>query len=147
VDIDDETALESQEWHIAARRYIVRLNGGTSGPSCVAAAPLFGTDYADVTEIPGGTTLDEDRSYDDDCEMIDDGSGLDGSPDVTLSPWWTYTSCVATSLVPFVVEIEDGRTLKLVLEAYYGSGQESCNNQGTPGGDSANLTWRWSWLD
>jgi hypothetical protein len=146
VDIDDETALESMEWHIAARRYIIRLNGGTSGPSCVGAAPQFGSTYADVTEVPAGTTFDMDASYDGDCNMIDDGSGLDGSPDTALTPWWNYGSCVATTGVPFLVELNDERVIKLEIEAYYQSGQDDCNGSGTPGNTSAMYTWRWAFV-
>ena len=35
VEIDDETALESMDWDMSLRRFMVRLNGGDSGPSCV----------------------------------------------------------------------------------------------------------------
>ena len=149
VEIDDETASEeSMQWHIAARRYILRLNGGTSGPSCVGAAPQFGSSYADVTEVPAGTTFDLDASYDDDCDMIDDGSGLDGSPDTALTPWWNYGSCVATTGVPFLIQLHDERVVKLEIEAYYSTGQDVCNETGSSGGGtSAMYTWRWAFVD
>jgi len=147
LDIDDETALESMDWHIAARRYIVRLNGGTSGPSCVGAAAIHGTAYEDVTVLPAGSTVAEDRSYDDDCEMIDDGSGLEGSPSVALTPWWSYGNCLETTMVPFVIQLPDESLVKFMVEAYYGSGQDDCNDNGTPGGNSAMFTWRWAYLD
>src|SRR5690606_21099415 len=38
VEVSDETAFDSMEWDIAFRRFIVRLNSGPSGPSCVSAA-------------------------------------------------------------------------------------------------------------
>ena len=147
VEIDDETALESMEWDVAARRYIIRLNGGTSGPSCVAAAVIPGTAYEDVTELPAGSTPEEDASYDGDCEMIDDGSGLGGSPDVALTPWWSYGDCLATTMKPFVIQLRDESLVKFVVEAYYGSGQEGCNDSGIPGQNSAMFTWRWTYLD
>ncbi len=147
VEIDDETALESQEWHIAARRYILRLNGGTSGPSCVGASPQYGSAYADITEVPAGETYEMDASYDDDCNMIDDGSGLEGSPDTALTPWWNYSGCVATSDVPFLIQLDDERVVKFWAEAYYASGQDDCNDSGAPGNTGAMFTWRWSFLD
>ena len=55
VDIDDESALESMEWDLAFKRYIIRVNSGDSGPSCVGAATMSGNTYADVTSIPAGT--------------------------------------------------------------------------------------------
>jgi len=147
VEIDDETALESMDWHIAARRYIVRLNGGSSGPSCVAASPQYSATYADVADLPDASSYEEDHSYTAECEMIDDGSGLEGSPDVALSAWWSYTSCVATTMLPFVLQLQDERHVKLVVEAYYGTGQEGCNASGNPGQNSAMLTLRWAFLD
>ena len=42
VDISDEASLDSMDWDIAFRRYVVRINSGNSGPSCVTAARLPG---------------------------------------------------------------------------------------------------------
>jgi len=148
VDIDDETALESKDWDIAARRYVIRLNGGNSGPACTGAQPRTETTYPFLTTIP----LDASYSYDEfysappTCEWIADGSGLQGSPSVALSTWWSYNGCVVTTGTPFIVELDSGRVVKLVVEAYYGSGQDSCNNNGTPGTDSGMLTIRWAFL-
>ena len=33
VEIDDETALESMDWDMSLRRFILRLNGGATGAS------------------------------------------------------------------------------------------------------------------
>lgn len=148
VDIDDETALESKDWDIAARRYVVRLNGGNSGPACVGAQPRGETTYPLLGSVP----LDAVYSYDDfytappTCEWIADGSGLPGSPDVALATWWGYDGCVTTTETPFIIELDNGRVVKLVVEAYYGTGQESCNNTGSPGSDSGMLTFRWAFL-
>lgn len=146
VDIDDETALGSTDWDIAARRYLIRLNGGTSGAGCVAAAKLDTQAYADLTEVPGNLTFSYDQSYDDSCTIIDDGSGLPGSPDVALNGWWSYPGCVATTHIPFLIKLADGTHIKLVMEQYYATGQEACNENGTSGGTSAMLTARWSYL-
>src|SRR6478609_8132178 len=51
VDIDDESALESMDWDLAAHRFKLRLNGGTSGPSCVGAMPFLERSYEDLTEV------------------------------------------------------------------------------------------------
>ena len=146
VDIDDVTALESMDWDISLRRYLIRLNGGTSGGSCVGAVTLPETAYGDVTALPEDTPFVEDEFYTEDCTFINDSSGLPGSPQVALGQWWEYPGCVATTLYPHVVRLADGRQIKLVVEAYYGSGQEGCNERGAAGSDSANITMRWSWL-
>ena len=146
VDIDDVTALESMDWDISLRRYLIRLNGGTSGGSCVGAVTLSETAYGDVAALPDDTPFIEDAFYTDDCTFINDSSGLPGSPQAALGQWWEYPGCVATTLYPHVVRLADGRQIKLVVEAYYGSGQEGCNERGAAGSDSANITMRWSWL-
>lgn len=146
VDVDDLQALESTEWHIAAKRFGIRLNGGVSGPASVSAAALEGMAYDDVGELPAGVELIEESFYTDDCALIDDGTGQ-GAPSYVLTPWWAYTGCVATSGVPFVIQLDDGSLLKLVVDAYYESGQEGCNAGGMMGMGSAHYTWRWAFLE
>src|SRR5256885_9669414 len=38
VAVGDEDAFTSSDWDVAFRRFIIRLNSGISGPSCVTAA-------------------------------------------------------------------------------------------------------------
>ena len=145
VEIDDLEALSSDAWHIAAKRFGIRLNSGTSGPGEVVAASLDGMAYEDVTELPDSTLLLEESFYTADCQLLDDGSGL-GAPAYLMTPWWTYPGCVATTGTPFLIELADGTQVKLIVDAYYGSGQAACNDTGAMGSDSANFTWRWSIL-
>lgn len=146
VDIDDEAALESLDWDLAARRFILRLNGGTSGPSCVGAMPFLEKSYDEVTEVPDDAAFALDNYYSGDCTIINDSSGLEGSPQVALSAWWEYPGCVKTTDVPFLVQLADGHVIKLRVEQYYGTGQEVCNTSGTAGGDSGNLQLRWTFV-
>ena len=146
IEVDDESALESMEWHLSARRYVVRTNGGSSGPSCVGATALLNEQYENITAIPEGISFYSDDFYTASCDLIPDSFGL-GDPQVVLVNWWSYESCVKTTLTPFVVELNDGRHLKMVLEEYYGAGQEDCNSGGSPdSSSSANLKIRWSFL-
>jgi hypothetical protein len=146
VDITDEEALLSEDWDLAARRFVVRLNGGSSGPSCVGAAVVPSSTYDELDAVPAGVTYHTDDFYTDDCTIINDSSGLPGSPQVVLGPWWEYPGCVATTFTPFLVQVADGRVLKLVIEEYYASGQETCNETGAAGTDSGFLKIRWAWL-
>lgn len=147
VDIDDEAALESQEWHMSLRRYIVRLNSGDSGPSCVAAATLRG-DYASVDAVPDDAEFVEEDFYTDECAIVEDASGLPGSPAVAMGAWWSYGSCTETTDKPFLLKLEDGSVIKLVIEAYYdGDGQQECNEQGGTDAESAVYTLRWAFLE
>jgi hypothetical protein len=146
VDLADEPALESMDWDIAARRFGLRLNGGVSGPSCVGAAVFLESTYDELTTVPAGIEYVQEAFYTDSCTYVPDSFGLN-SPQVVLSPWWSYESCVETTGHPALIRLADGRVIKFVVEAYYGTGQDDCNSDGTPGGDSANFTWRWAFVD
>ena len=147
VDIDDETALESMDWDMALRRFIIRLNGGDSGPSCVGAASLLEGDYSSIDAVPEGIIFAPDQYYTSDCTIINDSSGLPNSPQVVLGTWWEYPGCVKTTGIPQLIQLANGRVLKLVVETYYGLGQEDCNTNGTPGEYSGQIQLRWQFLN
>lgn len=146
VELDDESALESMDWDVAMRRFIVRLNGGSSGPSCVGAAALLEGDYATLDAVPDGISYAPDSYYTDDCTIVNDSSGLPGSPQVSMGSWWEYTGCVQTTGVPHLVQLADGHVIKLRIETYYGVDQDECNDTGEGGDDSGILTLRWQYL-
>jgi hypothetical protein len=149
VDIDDETALESMDWDMALRRFIIRLNGGDSGPSCVGAATLFEGTYEDVDESDAfidAIDFAVDDYYTDDCTLVNDSSGLPGSPQVAMGGWWTYESCVQTSGRPQLLQLADGHVLKLVVEQYYAVDQDVCNETGSGGDESGNIVMRWKMI-
>ena len=147
VAIDDETALESMDWDMSLRRFILRLNGGSTGASCVGSASFLDQSYAGLTEVPEGLTYVQDDFYTEDCTIINDSSGLPGSPQVALAPWWSYDGCVKTTMVPHLIQLADGQVVKLVVESYYESGQEECNNGTGSGTESAIYTLRWSFMN
>ena len=147
VDIDDETALESMDWDMALRRFIIRLNGGDSGPSCVGAVSLLEGEYASIDTVPGELNFAPDQYYTTDCTIINDSSGLPNSPQVVLGTWWEYPGCVATTAVPQIIQLANGRILKLMVEKYYGLGQDTCNANGTPGEHSGQIQLRWQFLN
>lgn len=150
VEISDEDALGSMDWDIAFRRYVVRINSGHSGPSCVSAARLPGTpDYDALAEAPGELRLRRDEYFTESCELIPDGSGLE-SPATALSGYWTYPGCVAMSGLVYVVGLADGRRLKLTVTSFYNEeAQAQCQETGmVPMMDTgaANLQLRWAFL-
>ncbi len=144
VDISDEDALESAEWHMGLRRFLLRMNSGDGGPSCVGISKMAAYDYADLTEEPSGVTYQLEDFYSESCELQMDGYGM--SPTFATYGWWAYSACVETTMVPFLIQLDDGQVLKLMVEAYYGSGQDDCNTSGAAGSDSGLLTLRWSFL-
>lgn len=159
VAISDEQSLASMDWDIAFRRYVIRINSGNSGPSCVTAArlpedqPVFDS----VTTVPEGLTYHADEYFtaDPDCALIPDGTGMPDSPATALGGYWEYPGCVAMTLHVFVIELASGQHVKLVVTEYYwdaaaadpGAGQDECDTTGTtaPTG-SANIHFRWAFL-
>ena len=48
---------------------------------------------------------------------------------------------------PFLIQVADGRVLKMVVEEYYSNGeQEVCNETGAMGDHSGYFKIRWAWL-
>ena len=147
VEISDEDALQSADWDMSLKRFLVRLNGGDSGPSCVGAAVFLEESYTSLTSVPDGLSYVLDDYYTADCSFINDSSGLPDSPQTAMSPWWEYPGCVATTGYPFIIQLADGSLIKLVVESYYAENQDNCNINGAMGSGSANFTLRWTFID
>ncbi|TNF33600.1 MAG: hypothetical protein EP329_08165 [Deltaproteobacteria bacterium] len=151
VDISDEESLDSMDWDIAFRRYIIRLNSGVSGPSCVLGgrtAPT--TTWDELTTEPKDITYHEEQYYiGEACEYVAEPSGI-GSPQTVLSSFWTYPGCVAMTGNIYVIALRDGRRVKATVLSYYSaSAQKTCNDTGAapqPNG-SGHIRMRWAFLD
>jgi hypothetical protein len=151
IDISDEGSIDSMDWDIAFRRYVIRANSGHSGPSCVRAARVAGAaDYESLAEIPSSLVYHRDEYFTPSCELIPDGSGLPNSPATALSGYWTYPGCVQMSYNLYVLELADGRHLKLMVTSYYEDPyQQQCQDTDSvpqSGSGSANIRFRWAFL-
>jgi hypothetical protein len=152
VEVSDEDAFTSTDWDIAFRRYIVRLNSGVSGPSCVTAARTApATTFEDVTTPPAGLSYRTEIYLGDTCELMPDGSGLPGSPATALSSYWSYPGCVSMTHNVYVIALASGRHVKFEVESYYAEpNQTSCDGPDhtitTPSG-AGNFMVRWAFLD
>ncbi|MFO0686635.1 MAG: HmuY family protein [Sandaracinus sp.] len=157
VDVSDEASFDSQEWDIAFRRFVIRLNSGVGGPSCVEGARLpndpatgMPPTFESVTSVPTGLAFHSEAYMTPSCDYVPDGSGL-MSPSMVLSSFWTYTSCVSMSHNVYVVALANGRHVKLEVLSYYNpADQEACDTNGTmptTPGSSGNLRVQWSYLD
>ncbi len=148
VEIDDEAALESMDWDMALKRYIIRLNSKDSGPSCVSSAAMFGFDYAELDSVPEGLVWQQDDFYSDSCGLAVDSIG---GAQTAMAPWWEYSQCVGATGVPFFVQLADGNVLKLAVEKYYEDQdvQDECNETGSVpmGSEGGYIRLRWQMLD
>ncbi|MFZ5475129.1 MAG: HmuY family protein [Myxococcota bacterium] len=144
VDVNDEDSLEDMTWHLALRRYQLRLNSGDSGPSCVHGAEMSRRTYEELTSVPDALEWEAEDFYDDDCELRTDALG---GPETVMNGWWAYGSCVETTLTPYLLQLEDGGVLKVVVESYYeGDGQAECNEGGSTREEGGWITLRWQFL-
>ncbi len=147
VNLSDEDALTSLDWDIAFRRFIIRVNSGVSGPSCVQAARTAPrTDFGALSEVPSGLTYRTEEYLTPSCDLVPDGSGL-GSPSTALSSFWTYSGCVHMSGNVYVVRLRDGRAVKLQVLSYYSpAAQQQCDDMDslpTPSG-AGHVRIRWA---
>ena len=152
VELFDDESLDSMDWDIAFQRFSIRVNSGFGGPGCVTAARTgTDTDFDTLTAVPEGLTFNDEEfmtdNGDETCTIVPDGSGQ-GSPGVVLQSWWEYPNgCVATTGNVYVVSLNDGRRIKLVVTQYYGQGQELCNDGSRGESQSALVRLRWAFLN
>ncbi|MCE9670660.1 HmuY family protein [Myxococcus stipitatus] len=150
VQVDDQAALASTAWDLAFRRYSLRVNSGTSGPSCVSVAKAAeGATFASVTSIDGAWTFEKEAWFDDACTFIDDG--LLGGPLTRLGGYFQYEGCLTMTGQVFILQLADGRHVKLEVVSYYEPAvQTHCNTEGelpagTPSG-SGQFRVKWAFL-
>jgi hypothetical protein len=160
VDISDQDAFASTNWDIAIRRFVIRLNSGVSGPSCVQAArTTTGTTFDGLTTVPANLAYNSENymtpaTTGTTCTLITDGSAEAG-PATVLSSWFVYDQslmCLETSQnIVYVLALASGRHVKVQVAGYYEpiSHQTLCNAMQTipmPYG-SGNIRLRWAFLD
>ncbi len=156
VAISDEASLGSLDWDIAFRRFVIRLNSGSSGPSCVkASATVLGTTFDALLAPPSTGTFvaDDFEGAPPGCMFRDDGSGLNTSPSTAvanaIASFYAYNNCVGMSGRVFVVRTRQGRHVKLLVTHYYptDAAQMTCNAGTNPGVAGGTIKVRWSFLD
>jgi hypothetical protein len=152
VEVSDEAALDSMGWDIAFRRYVVRVNSADSGPSCVRAMRMPATATFDsVTMADASLPWKTDDIMTTDCTLIPDGSGLESSPLGALASYYSYPGCVKMTNHVFVIQLANGRHVKLTIDRYYFANvQLECDTTdaatSTPTG-SGHFGLRWAFLD
>ena len=139
------------DWDISFRRFIIRLNSGVSGPSCVdGARTATGTSYDALSTEPAGLEYRTESYFTATCDYVPDGSGL-MSPGTALQSFWRYPGCVQMTGNVFILRLADARRVKLVVTHYYEQdAQNRCNlNDMIDAADSskaAHVGVRWAFL-
>jgi hypothetical protein len=117
VSIDDAAAFSSDAWDLALKRYVIRANGGDSGPGGVEVAEVSGETIESVTVEPEASRFGTDRWTSASCTYLSDEIG---GPLTRFSRWFSVDAGIL-SPEPFVyvVRLRGGDLIKLEIESYY----------------------------
>jgi hypothetical protein len=151
VAIGDEQAFESMGWDIAFRRYLIRVNGGVSGPACVDVARAGTGPLTSLQQVPSGLQFQTDLFLEPTTCAASENTDLMGGPLTALADYWSYEACVAMTGENFVIRLANGRYVAMQVVAFYeGAVQDFCNREGRlPGGPSGagQMVIRWKYLE
>lgn len=150
VEIGDHDSLASMDWDLALQRYRVRINGGDSGPSCVAATrapPALAWD--EVTSVPETATFRTDEYLTSNCTLVPDSSNpIPGAYASALGGFFSYTSergCLMMTGNIYLVRLRSGRVVKVRFTHYYEDSAQLKCDQGLPftaaGSGTIQLDW------
>ncbi len=118
VDIADPASFTSSDWDLAFKRYVIRANGGDSGPGGVTVAQVDGVSLAAVTSPPSPGQFLADDFANEICMPILD---LVGGPSTAIGTWYSADGMVLNPLERvYVVRLADGSHIKLRVVTYYG---------------------------
>ena len=119
VEITDVESYENTDWDLALKRFVLRVNGGTSGPGGVQVATVTAETLADVPAVPDDAVFTADDWVTDDCQLA---TGPLGEPATELSDWYAYDEAT-NQLTPkgeiYVLRRPDGSAIKLDIETFY----------------------------
>ena len=120
VDVGDMEALESADWDIAFKRFVLRNNSGDSGPGQGGALRIALPFDTVNLETLGDRELPTESWFDDDCNLTEDDSG---APVTTFSGWSEYDQAqhVLTPApdVTYLVSGGSGELYKVAILDYY----------------------------
>jgi hypothetical protein len=118
VDINDVDAFDADRWDLAFKRFVIRANGGNSGPGGVSVAKVAADSLADVTTVPGASQFLEDRWVSNACTLLTDASG---APLTRFGDWYTVSQGrFLPEPTVYVVTLRDGSHIAVEILSYYG---------------------------
>jgi len=117
VAIDDAQSFDSAEWDMAFKRYVIRVNGGDSGPGGASVAAVDASTLAGVT-APAAASFAADDWTGDSCVALVDGLG---APATAVGTWYVADDMRLDPLAKvYVLRRADGTSFKLRVLSYYG---------------------------
>jgi hypothetical protein len=122
VAIDDVTSFDSTAWDLGFKRYVVRSNGGDSGPGGVEVAIVPGDDLDAITAAPpaGDFAVDAWATA---CAYTADPIG---GPLTPFSGWYAVDAGVLTPLPQaYVVRTRGGDLVALDIRDYYADPEDA----------------------
>ncbi|MEM6532153.1 MAG: HmuY family protein [Myxococcota bacterium] len=131
LNLTDTEALSSMDWDMAFQRFRIRLNSGTSGPSCVAAARLpDDANFTSLDSAPENAEFRQENFFSSSCTVIADGAnGPFGGPQFVMGGYYTYTTCLTMNGSVYIIQLANGRQVKFTVDSYYErSAQDACNS-------------------
>ena len=150
VAISDEAAFSSMDWDIALRRYVIRVNGGSSGPSCVDAALIDHGALGEQTVLPAAVGWETDLFLQPPTCTLGTDEAPAGGPLTAISGYYRYDGCLVMNDAIFAVRLKTGATVALQVASYYNkAAQDYCNSMGRlPGGASGagQFVLRWKFI-
>lgn len=119
VAITDWDSFTSEEWDLALKRMVIRLNGGDSGPAEVETAVVGAATLAEVTTEPPGNQFFRDDWATETCDLIE---GPLEEPRTAMGDWYEYdvnTHVLTPFPYVYVIRARDGTLYKLRIDTYY----------------------------
>lgn len=118
VEISDVDSYTDATWDLALKRFVLRVNGGDSGPGGVVVAAVAAETLAEVTAAPPAGDFTTDDWFSDACAL---NAGPLGEPVTALGSWYDYdesTNLPTPKAEVYVLRRPDGSTIKLELKNY-----------------------------
>ncbi len=118
VSIDDEESYRAASWDLGLKRYVIRANGGDSGPGGVEVAVVEAASINDVNSAPPSAAFATDDFVDEACRLRADDLG---APVTTFSEWYNLSGMGVLSPLNkvYVVRLRDDSLIKLEIDSYY----------------------------
>ena len=127
LEITDDQASSSSEWHVAFKRSEIRLNGGVSGPGQISGLNL--TDGPDIISMDRFDNINA-------SDIPERESFLSDGPALAINQWYTYdpvTHIISAAGNVYELRTANGLSAKFVVDLLEDAGRS----------DAGKISFRW----